>query len=182
MENTQKISVFGSSMVTPGDADYAAAVAVGAALARAGYAVMSGGYGGIMEASSRGASEAGGHVIGVTTEQLDELREVRVNAWVAEHRVYPRLADRLNHLVREANGYVVMPGGVGTLGELTLAWEYMRVREIPLRPLLCYGDLWRTVLAPFLDDRYVPPSHQAMVTFVNTPDQIVQALQPGDGS
>ena len=54
------ISVFGSSRVNPGDEDYEAAVAVGAALAQAGYAVMTGGYSGIMEAASKGANEAGG--------------------------------------------------------------------------------------------------------------------------
>lgn len=172
----KKVSVFGSSMVRPGDADYDEAVAVGRALARGGYAVMTGGYGGIMEAVSKGAHSENGHVIGVTTEQIESIRASRVNNWVIEHIPYPRLIERLNHLVREADAYVVMPGGVGTLGELTLAWEYMRVGELPLRPLICYGDLWRRVIGTFMDDRYVPRSHQAIVKFATTPEQVLTHL------
>jgi len=164
-------------MVQRGTPDYDEAVQVGAALAQAGYTVMTGGYSGIMEAVSRGANEVGGEVVGVTTEQLETLRAARINDWVTEHIPYPKLAERLNHLVREADGYVVMPGGVGTLGELTLAWEYMRVEEIPMRPLVCYGELWARVLAAFVDDRYVPKSHQQMVTFAQTPQEVVLQLQ-----
>lgn len=171
------ISVFGSSMVKAGDPDYTDAVAVGEALAKQGHAVMTGGYGGIMEAVSRGAREANGHVIGVTTEQLDAIRTSRVNQWVTEHIPYPKLVERMNHLIREADAYIVMPGGVGTLGELTLAWEYMRVREITIRPLICYGDLWGRVIAAFMDDRYVPTDHQQMIDLAHTPADVVAILQ-----
>lgn len=176
---SKRISVFGSSMVEFGSTDYTEAVAVGAALARAGHTVMTGGYYGIMEAVSKGANEAGGSVVGATTQQIEDLRGARVNDWVTEHVPFPKLAERLNHLVREADAYVVMPGGVGTLGELTLAWEYMRVGEIPVRPLVCYGELWARVLEAFIDDRYVPAAHQQMVTFAETPDEIVAQLQEG---
>lgn len=176
---SKRISVFGSSMVERGSADYEDAVVVGAALARSGYTVMTGGYNGIMEAVSKGANEAGGPVVGVTTQQIEALRGARVNDWVTEHVPFPKLAERLNHLVREADAYVVMPGGVGTLGELTLAWEYMRVDEIPVRPLVCYGELWARVLEAFIDDRYVPEAHQRMVTFADTPAAVVGKLQQG---
>lgn len=165
-------------MVRRGDDDYRAAEQVGAALARAGCAVMTGGYGGIMEAASKGANEVGGHVIGVTSGQIQALRPGdAANAWVIEHVHYTTLIDRMNHLIREAAGYVVMPGGVGTLNELVLAWEYMRVREIPVRPIIAYGERWQRVITAFNDDRYVPPHHQAMIAFANTPGEVTTILQ-----
>jgi uncharacterized protein (TIGR00730 family) len=172
------IAVFGSSMVKPGDADYAAAEAVGKALAQAGCAVMTGGYAGIMEAASKGAGEAGGHVIGVTTEQIKALRpESNANRWVIDNSHYPTLGERLDHLIRKADGYVIMPGGVGTLNELALTWEYMRVRDIPVRPIICYGGMWQHVIETFMDDRYVPAHHQTMIDFAHTPDEVVATLR-----
>lgn len=164
-------------MVKPTSPDYQAAEAVGEALAQAGYTVMTGGYAGIMEAASKGANLAGGHVIGVTTEQIRNVRpESRANSWVKEEIAYPRLNERLHHLIEHADGYVVMPGGVGTLNELVLAWEYMRVKELPLRPLICYGDLWQRTLQAFIDDRYVPLHHQQMITYAANPQAVIAVL------
>ncbi len=172
------IAVFGSSMVKPGDHDYNDAVTVGGALAQAGCAVMTGGYGGIMEAASKGANEASGHVIGVTTEQIKAIRPSAVaNQWVHDNPHYATLDERLDHLIRRPDGYVIMPGGVGTLNELALTWEYMRVREIPVRPIICFGELWQRTIAAFLDDRYVPAHHQTMVDFAHTPERVVALLR-----
>lgn len=172
------IAVFGSSQVQPGSDDYTASEAVGAALARAGFAVMTGGYAGVMGAASKGANEAGGHVIGVTTAQIEAIRPgARANAWVHEVIPYPNLQQRMDHLIREADGYVVMPGGVGTLAELVLAWEFMRVGEFPMRPLICYGELWQRTLAAFLDSRYVPTAHQQMIDYADGPDDVIAFLK-----
>lgn len=173
----KQISVFGSSMVPEGSADYTASQEVGAALAKAGYTVMTGGYGGVMEAASRGAHDADGHVIGVTCDQIQMIRPgVQPNAWVKEIVNHEKLDDRLDYLIKQAQGYVIMPGGIGTLNELILAWEYMRVKEIPTRPLICYGDIWERTLRAFMDDRYVPRRHQDMVTFARTPQDVIKQL------
>jgi uncharacterized protein (TIGR00730 family) len=175
-----RISVFGSSRVQPGTQDYEDTVAVGAALAKAGYTVLTGGYGGLMEAASRGANEAGGHVIGATTPQIEAIRPgASANPWVLEEVRCEKLSERLEYLIQNADGYVVMPGGVGTLNELVLAWEYMRVGEIPVRPLVCFGKIWRETLAAFIDSRYIPEHHQGMVTFIDSAEQAVAALKKG---
>ena len=77
---TKIVSVFGGSAPKPGSApSYAEAQALGAALAQAGWTVATGGYSGVMEAASRGACEAGGHVIGVTCSLIEEWRGLRAN-------------------------------------------------------------------------------------------------------
>lgn len=175
------IAVFGSSRVPPDSQDYQDAVAVGAALARAGYTVMTGGYAGIMEAASKGANEAGGHVIGVTSGQIQAIRPIPANQWVKEEINYDKMADRLDYLIRQAAGYVVMPGGVGTLNELVLAWEYMRVKEIPVKPLVCYGTVWERTLAAFIDDAYIPQHHKDMVQVAARVEDVVTFIREGGG-
>lgn len=136
------IIVFGSSRPAPGSADYETARALGAALARAGFAVCTGGYGGTMEGVSRGAREAGGHVIGVTAEVFRS----RANAWVAEEVRVKTWQERLFELIRRGQGYVVLPGGTGTLAELAVVWEMLNKSFLDRKPLVVLGDFWRAVL------------------------------------
>src|SRR5947208_12982648 len=119
------IAVFGSSTVKPSDPAWALAVDLGRELARAGATVMTGGYSGAMEACSQGAREAGGHVIGVTVELFEKRGPA--NRWVIERVHTPNLYDRLQYLVTNASGFVVLPGSIGTLTELFLAWTLLSV-------------------------------------------------------
>ena len=114
------IAVFGSARVTPVDAAYEMAYAIGRSLAENGDTVITGGYGGVMEAASKGASEAGGAVVGVTLTpgSMGQARERVVNAWVQENITYDTMRQRLHHLVDVPDGYVALPGGIGTLEEV----------------------------------------------------------------
>ena len=100
------ITVYGSSQVQAGDAVYQDALTIGSGLARAGYTVMSGGYFGVMEAVSKGARQAGGHVIGVTTDQIGLQFNVKPNSYLDEIVNYADLRDRLLHMVEHADGYL----------------------------------------------------------------------------
>jgi len=167
------VAVYGSAVVRPGEPEYQDAYEIGRALAQAGYAIMTGGYGGIMGAASQGAAEAGGHVIGVTSRAIELLRDDQANAWVSEEIKYDTLRDRLLHLVLHADACVVMPGGLGTLNELALSWELGRVGDLPLRPLVCYGDFWRQMLEPLRGTRYMAPYAWEMVSFADQPSDVV---------
>lgn len=156
--------------------DYIAAYDVGRALGGAGFCVMTGGYAGVMEAASRGAHEANAHVIGVTTVQIDIIRNHGCNQWVKAEVKYPTLRERLLHLVTEADAYVVMPGGVGTLNELITVWELMRIGDIRVRPLLCYGAYWQDTLAALKKSQYVLPHYWDMLEFADTPEEVVAIL------
>ena len=119
------IGVFGSASTPPGTPDFREAVALGVALARSSYAVMTGGYGGTMGAASQGCAEAGGHVIGATVGLFRE-RGLSPNPFVHEEVQFPSLAERLNYLIVRPDAYVVLRGGAGTLSEMALAWSLLR--------------------------------------------------------
>ncbi|MCL6481494.1 MAG: LOG family protein [Firmicutes bacterium] len=137
------ITVFGSSRPRPGDADYEEARALGAALARRGFAVCTGGYGGVMEAASRGAREAGGHVLAVTAEFF----RTPANRWVEQEIRVESWQQRLFELIRRGAGYVACKGGTGTLVELAVVWEMLNKGVLSPRPFVVLGHFWRPVIA-----------------------------------
>ncbi|MEW5958935.1 MAG: LOG family protein [Chloroflexota bacterium] len=175
--NKKIISVFGSSSPQPGSADYESARTVGRLLAEAGYVVQTGGYGGIMAGASQGAHEAGGHVIGVTSAHMEQWRPTPPNRWVIEEKKHPTLRERLLYLVDNCDGALVMAGGIGTLSEMALIWSFVQVGEIPARPIILVGGLWQRTLAAFVDEAYISPRHQALLTVVRTADEAVNKLK-----
>ncbi len=136
------ISVFGSSRPRAGEPEYREAWAVGHELARSGFVVCNGGYGGIMEASARGAKEAGGTTIGVTVETFTR----KANNWIDREICKPTLVQRVETLVDTADGFVVLKGGTGTLLELAYVWEFINKKLIPERPIIVCGGFWNGVV------------------------------------
>lgn len=136
------ISVFGSSRVPETGEAYQQARELGAALARAGFAVATGGYSGVMEAVSRGAAEAGGRVLGVVARQLPG----KANRWVKEEIVVDTWEQRLAKLIALGAGYVACSGGTGTLVELAVAWEQMHKGLLPRRPFVVLGSFWTPIV------------------------------------
>jgi uncharacterized protein (TIGR00725 family) len=140
---TEKIvTVFGSSRPSEGDADYRDARLLGAELARAGFAVCSGGYGGVMEAVSRGAKEAGGKTYGVTAEFF----KPKANAWIDVEMRMKTWQERLFELIRLGDGFVACKGGTGTLVELAVVWEMLNKSVMDGKPFSVLGDFWTPVL------------------------------------
>ena len=114
------VSVFGTGRVKPDQPAYGFAEQVGRALAQAGFAIANGGYRGIMQASAKGAAEAGGTVIGVT---CSAFKKSVANEYVTREMTTGSLDERLDTLVKLGRAYVVLPGGTGTLLELAMVWE-----------------------------------------------------------
>lgn len=161
------ISVFGSSAPQPGSAAFGEAQQVGRLLAEAGFAVATGGYSGTMTAVSQGACEAGGHVIGVTCDQIEQFRPIGPNRWVKEEIRYPTLRERLLHLVTQSDGMLVLPGGIGTLSEMTLAWSFLQVGEVAAQPLVLLGLVWRETVQAFYSPEYVRKKDMALLFFAD---------------
>jgi uncharacterized protein (TIGR00730 family) len=136
------ITVFGSSRPRENDRDYEEAMALGRALGEAGFAVCSGGYGGVMEAVSRGAKNAGAKTYGVTTEFF----KPQVNRWVDTEIRLKTWQERLFELVRMANGFVACKGGTGTLVELAVVWEMLNKSVMDEKPMVVLGDFWMPIL------------------------------------
>jgi uncharacterized protein (TIGR00730 family) len=143
------ITVFGGSLPKPGSATYQDAQTLGTLLAEAGFAVQTGGYIGTMEAVSRGASEAGGHVIGVTCDEIEAWRPVAPNQWVVEEKRCPTLRERLYVLIDECDAALALPGGIGTLAEIALTWAQLQIIPQDHRPLILIGQGWEKTLKTF---------------------------------
>lgn len=176
-EPPRTISVFGSSAPRPSDETYEVARTVGRLLAEAGFVVATGGYSGTMEATSRGAAEAGGHVIGVGAHRIEQFRPGGLNEWVIEEVQYETLQDRVLHLVRYNDGMIVLPGGIGTLSEMALAWSFLQVGEIDTRPLVLLGDLWQETMETFIRSEFVEVPHAALLHYADSPQDAVAFIQ-----
>jgi hypothetical protein len=171
------IAVFGSSTVTEHEPAWRAAHTLGAELAQRGYVTMTGGYDGAMAATSRGAREAGGHVIGVTVELFE--RRGPVNPWVSERVHTPDLFERLRHLTHEADGYVVATGSIGTLTELFLVWTMVAVNGREPAPIVLMGDHWRAWLELHRSPGFIPERLHPFVEVADTPAEAAAAVARG---
>ena len=137
-----RVTVFGSSRPREGDADYEEARLLGRALAESGYSVCSGGYGGVMEAVSRGAKESGGKTYGITAEFF----KAKLNPWIDVEVRVKTWQERLFELIRVADGFVACKGGTGTLVELAVVWEMLNKSVMAGKPFAVLGDFWLPIL------------------------------------
>jgi len=134
------VTVFGSSRVRPGDEVYAQAEEVGRLLAEAGYAVITGGGPGVMEAANKGAAEAGGISVGLPIKLPHEQETNPYANVVVDFRYF---FIRKVMFIRYAQAYVVLPGGFGTMDELFEAVTLIQTDKIKPFPVILLGrDYW----------------------------------------
>lgn len=182
MTGRSVVSVFGSATVEAGTPPYLEGLRLGAGLARAGHAVATGGYCGLMEAVSRGAAEAGGHVLGFTCDRLEAWRPVRPNAWISEEVRSATLRQRLTGLIQAGSALVALEGGVGTLAEIAVTWSMLQTGELGPRPLILVGEAWRRTMQAFLENAaaHVRPQDAGLITVVPGVDAALAALAAVD--
>jgi uncharacterized protein (TIGR00730 family) len=143
------VSVFGSARTKPGTADYEAAHALGGALARAGFAVITGGGPGTMEAANRGASEAGGVSVGLGIELPFEQS---LNDWVDIGINFRYFFARKTMFVKYAQAFVIMPGGFGTLDEMFEALTLVQTQKVTRFPVILFGTQYWSGLIQWMRD------------------------------
>lgn len=171
------ISVFGGSAPQPGEPAYEDAHRLGYLLAEAGFTVMTGGYSGTMEAASKGAHEAGGHVIGVTVGTF-KAAGLLPNAYIAEEIAYDTLPERLLHVVSQADGVITLPGGIGTLSEVALTWSLLQTGEIAPMPFVLLGEKWGDLLRMhYGSGEYIRESYMTLFQVARTPEQAVTVIR-----
>lgn len=149
------VAVFGSSTAAPGDGVYEAAEHLGGLLATNGHTLVTGGYGGVMEASSAGAARRGGRVVGVVAPTVFPGRP-GANRWVGEVIEATSITERVHRIVSMAQAFVAFPGSVGTATELLMAVNVGHVASESGRPpplVLIVGDHWAD-LVDLLERRY----------------------------
>jgi uncharacterized protein (TIGR00730 family) len=172
------VSVFGGSQLKEGATAYVEAMELGRLLAGRGHTVITGGYIGTMEAVSRGANEAGGHVIGVTCAEIERWRAVGANAWVKEERKKETLIERLQALIVECDAAIALSGGAGTLTEVALMWNLMIVESLHRRPLILVGDGWQSTFDQFFNEfhTYMPVHRRDLLHFAKDVQTAVEML------
>lgn len=148
------MAVFGSSRTQEGTQEWAEAEDIGQRLAHAGLKVVTGGYGGVMEAVSLGASGAGSEVIAVTAPTLFAQRP-GANPYVTHEIEAITLTERIGVLTTIADGAIVMPGSIGTAAEMLIAWNLnhiMRGNGGTRFPTVAIGTVWREISDLLVND------------------------------
>lgn len=167
--------MFGASSVLPGSQEWNNGVRCGKRLVKQGFAVATGGYGGAMAAVSEGAATAGGKVIGVTAPQVFPGR-AGANEHVKEERPAPSLTERIHDIITLSDGAITLPGSLGTLTELVVAWNVAFVARFhggrPM-PIVTVGPVWRD-FADIITTRLDTDS--SLVVNVDTVDEAVDEI------
>ena len=176
------ISVFGSARTRRDDPMYALAEQIGASLARAGYAVVTGGGPGIMEAANKGAGQAGGVSVGLGIELpfeqgMNQCVDIGVN--------FRYFFVRKTMYVKYAQGFVIFPGGFGTLDELFEALTLVQTGKVTQFPLVLVGTAYWKGLLDWLRDTVVMQEKIAaldldLLTVTDDADEVVRAVLSAD--
>jgi uncharacterized protein (TIGR00730 family) len=178
-ELPKAVSVFGSARTKPGTSDYALAERLGAALARAGYAVITGGGPGVMEAVNKGTGEAGGVSVGLGIELPFEQR---LNDWVDIGLNFRYFFVRKTMFVKYAQAFVVMPGGFGTMDELFEALTLVQTGKVTSFPVVLFGSAyWSGLLdwlrATMIPDGKINPTDLELVQLCDDVDEVVDIIR-----
>lgn len=175
------VTIFGSARLKPGDAYYELATEIARRLSQQGYGIITGGGPGAMEAGNKGAREAGGLSVGLN---IDLPFEQHINPYVdRQHTInFDYFFVRKVMLVKYAQAFVVMPGGLGTLDELFEALTLIQTNKIDRFPILLVGrsywaGLHDWMVNTLLAQGYISPGDEAIYTLVDTPEEVVATIE-----
>ncbi len=172
---TKIVTIFGSARVKEGELEYKSAFELGKALAETGFMICNGGYGGIMEASAKGAKSVGGKTIGVIVDTFSRTP----NNYIDEAIIKNNLLERLQKLIELGDAYIVLKGGTGTLAELAIAWEFMNKGLMEEKPIIILNNFWEPVVKTLKDELAWEGLENCTkyVLKVNSPKECVEVLQ-----
>ena len=181
---TRGVSIFGSARSQPGAPDYVAAQETAAMLAAQGFAVITGGGPGIMEAANRGAFEAGGLSIGCNIELPFEQRP---NAYQTRSLKFKYFFVRKMMFVKYSLGFIIFPGGFGTFDELFEALTLIQTKKIRNFPVILVGsNYWSGLLEwlrqVVLTDGKIGENDLAMFHVVDTPEEVLEIVHRSQDS
>jgi uncharacterized protein (TIGR00730 family) len=175
------VSIFGSARVREGEPDYELGRTIARELSDAGFAIITGGGPGVMEAANRGAKEGGSASIGLNIElPFEQFANPYLDVSLTFHYFFARKVC----FVRYATGFVVLPGGFGTLDELFEALVLIQTRKVRHFPVVLVGrhhwaPLWEWVEDRLVAGRYVSPEDLDLVTLCDDPGEAVALLVAG---
>ncbi|MCP3980376.1 MAG: LOG family protein [bacterium] len=168
------VAVFGSSEPLEGEPAYEQAREMGHLLAGAGHRVLTGGYGGVMEAASRGAREAGGATLGITCSIFSSRDP---NGYLSEAVETPDLYERTRGLIDRARAFVVLHGKSGTLSELTFLWALHRSGCLDGRAVVLLGSAWADILRCLRRNEMLEDPEFRITAVAGSPREALQHLE-----
>ncbi len=173
------VSVFGSARTARGSFEYETAERIAAGLARAGYAVITGGGPGIMEAANKGATQSGGVSVGLGIELP---REMGLNDFVDVGLEFRYFFVRKTCFIKYSQAFVVLPGGFGTMDELFEALTLVATGKITKFPIVLVGrEYWSGLLAwlkgTMLAKANIGPAELSLISVVDDPDEVVGIIR-----
>lgn len=175
----QAVTIYGSAQVKPDDEIYAATEEIARRLGQMGFSIITGGGPGIMEAANKGAFIAGARSIGLNIELPEEQA---VNTYTTQSITFNHFFVRKVMLVKYATAFIIMPGGLGTLDELTEVLTLMQTHKIKPFPVLLFSsNYWQgfldwlrnTVFAQGL----ISEKDLGLLRVCDSPDEIIEAVQ-----
>ncbi len=173
------VSIFGSARVPPGTWVYEKSEELGRLLAHEGFTVITGGGGGVMEAANKGAAEAGGHSVGLCIELPFEEKP---NPYANVRLNFRYFFVRKVIFVKYSVAYIVMPGGFGTLDELSEALTLIQTRRIRPFPVILFGsEYWGPLVGWFKDtlaaQGMISPEDLELFTVMDEPQEVVKYIR-----
>ena len=180
------VTVFGSARFDEDHRYYRLARATGAALAEAGFAVITGGGPGIMEAANRGAKDAGGQTVGCTIVLPHEQKS---NAYLDREIAFDYFFVRKVMLLKYSSAFVCMPGGLGTMDEIFETGTLIQTEKVPEFPIVVMGtDFWsplREFIRTKMFEEGTVQEGEVTPVYTDEPSQavahILEALEPSGG-
>jgi len=173
------VSVFGSARTARGSSEYETAERIASGLAQAGYAVITGGGPGIMEAANKGATGAGGLSVGLGIELP---REMGLNEYVDVGLEFRYFFVRKTCFIKYSQAFVVLPGGFGTMDELFEALTLVATGKITKFPIVLVGRQYWAGLLSWLKDTMlaranIGPDELALLSLADKPDEVVEIIR-----
>lgn len=178
------VSIFGSTHIGPDDPAYTMAEQIGRLLAQHGYAVITGGGPGAMEAANKGAYEAGGISVGLNIELPHEQE---ANRYLTNLVNFQHFFVRKVMFVKHSIAFVILPGGYGTLDELFESITLIQTRKIkPFPVILTDDDYWRGLQEwlrdPVMSEGKITPDDLALLKMAHNPEEVIRIIKDASTS
>ncbi|MFH1039127.1 MAG: LOG family protein [PVC group bacterium] len=173
MRGKKKITaVFGSAVTGEDTPGYRGAVDIGRIIGEAGYDILCGGYGGVMEAVCRGCRDGGGRCHGIGLRHFPDPPNPYINEFVKAKT----LGARLDYFVAHADLFLALDGGIGTITEIMFVWDLLKSGQMTGTTVFLYGKGWENFLADLRRDFIIDPASFHHLRLVSSPEDLKHHL------